>query len=153
MSAVKATFAVGLLLFGMAVFTPLLINTTQSDATAVHELSEGETENVTEHLSINAVDISSGQSGANVTIENLDTLNTSAKHLNTSESHDYKLSGDTVNVTLDSITDNNEATFTVIYPPMFGWDDEPRTFFENIEIVIVLLAGAVIIGSLAVILK
>lgn len=149
----KAAFAFGILIFGAALFTPLLVDTTQNDASSVHELEEDETQNVTDHLSINAINIDNGQSEADVTLENLDTLNTTGKHLNVSEEHEFSLSGDTINVTLNSITSNNAATFTVVYPPMFGWDGPPRLFFENMEIVIVLLAAAIIVGSVSVVLK
>lgn len=150
---IMGAVALGVLVLAMALFVPSLIDATQDDAQKTVELTEGSSQNLTERLSLTAHDISSGQSEANVTLENLVTLNRTAEHLNVSETKTLNLSNEDVEVTLDSISDTDEALITATYSPMFGWDAGPRTFVENLDLVLALLGALTILGGIFIGLK
>lgn len=143
-----AVFAAGILIFVAALFVPTFVDNTTADATDVVELSEGESTNLTDRLSIEAHDINSGQDEINTTLQNLADLNATTAHLNTSETKTLNLSNEDINVTLDSISSNDEATITAVYSPAFGWDAAPRLFFENMEMVFALLGFLIALAGL-----
>lgn len=150
---VKGIFAAGILILAVALFIPTFVDTTQGNATQVLELDNGSSVELTDKLSVGAVTVSN--TGNNATIEYTDetSLATNQTLLNVSESGNMTLSGDYVNVTLDSIPENETVRITSTYPPMFGWNAAARTFINNSEIILVMLAGITVLafaGKMAV---
>lgn len=148
-----AVFAAGILIFVAALFVPTFVDNTTADAEDVVELGEGESTNLTDRLSIEAHDINNGQNEVNTTLKNLVTLNTTTAHLNTSETKTVNLSNEDINVTLDSITSNDVATLTAVYSPTFAWDEAPRLFFENMEMVFALLGFLIALASIGAVVN
>lgn len=152
--ALKAAFAVGILLFGAALFVPPLADATQDDATETLEVNNGTDTAVTERLTAAVTDVDTAASPSHATIAytNNRTLNTTATTVDVGNTSTVMLSGDGINTTVTSIS-GETVQFDVEYPPMFGWDREARLFFENSELILVLLGAVVIVGAVAVVLK
>lgn len=153
MPKVGTAMILGLVILGIALFIPSMIDATQSDSVTTVQLADGETANVTEVLQIEASNISNGQSEANITVRNTRTFNDSQKLHNVSETKSHTVDGDTVDTTLDSIDSSNVATITVNYSPMFGWDRGPKVFFKNTPIILSLVGFLLLMGILIVVVR
>jgi len=131
--------ALGLLL-------PTLIAASTDDAENTVELVENESATLTDRLTVTADQVN--ETGDNGTIQLTDeqSLDTATAFLNESQQKNVTLSGDNITVALDDVATDGTAKITLTYPPLFAWADGPRLFMENIHIVLVGLAAAIIIG-------
>lgn len=146
MSNLGLGFAIGVLVLGMALFVPALIDASQGDASDTFELTNQSSEDLTDTLQVEVTRVNQSEDNTNVTVRDLRSLDTNSTQLDAGNATDLTLSGDTINVTADSIINASASQLTVVYPPMFAWDDGPRTFVDNLDIVLALLAMVVILG-------
>jgi hypothetical protein len=156
MPDVKDAVAVGILVLCVAVFVPTLVDGTQNDKTAIAEIEENSTFDYTDKLSVEAVSVSQSSSSATIEVRNSETFESSQKVLNASESKVYQVGGENVTATLEQLrfsTGGEYATVSVSYPPTFGFGDASKDFFENMEIVIVLVGFIIVLGVLGVVSK
>lgn len=150
----KAAFAVGILTFGAALFVPPLADATQDDATDTLEVDNGTETDITDRLTVGITEVNTTATPSYATVEytNNRTLDSVNATIDVTNSSTVTLSEDDLKTTVHSIH-GEMVMIGVTYPPMFGWDREARTFFQNIELIIVLLGVAIIVGAVAVVLK
>lgn len=147
---IKAGFAVGILVLAVALFVPTLIDGTQENASETLQLSENESRELTDTLTVRAENFSEANDNATVHFENSRTFASNSTFVNASQNGNVMLSGDRINVSLSTV-DADGATVSVSYPPMFGWDDGSRTFLEHAGLIIAMLALAIVLVMVAVV--
>jgi len=138
---------IGILILGMALFVPSLVDVTQNDAKETLSLDNQSNQELTDKLSVTVDDVVDG-SNATLTLTDDTTLETNSTTVDVGNESTLALSGDNITVGVESV-DTDSAQFNATYPPMFGWDSAPRTFMQNTEIIFILLAFLIAV-SLAV---
>lgn len=146
-------FAIGVIGLVIALFAPSAIDPVINDVSQTENMTEGETVELTDTLSLTLNDVDQGSGDANATYRAVRTQNTTFVSLNTSESKQVQLEGDNLTLTLDEIESNSDAILTASYPPVFGWDSGPRTFVENLDIIMMILVAATAIAMSLVVIK
>lgn len=156
MPDVKDAVAVGILVLSVALFVPTLVDVTQDTKQDIAQIQNQSTEEFTGRLSVRVTDVSFSGSKATVEVSNSDTLESNETTLNVSQSEQLTVGGENVTVKLenvDLITGYEYATVTVTYRPTFGFGSGSKIFFQNMEIVIVLIGFIIVLGVLGVVSK
>ena len=149
--ALKGAFVLGIFVLAVALMAPTLIDATQENDSKTLAVAENETRELTDTLSLTAESVNVTGENATILFEDQRTLDTNSTFVNTTENGNVTLSGDRINVSMDRVTDDDDAIISVSYSPMFGWSDGARLFMENAGLLIALLAGAMVIGVIWVI--
>lgn len=152
-SKLQAALALSVLSLAAALFVPVFIDATGTNSVDSAELSEGQTANITDRLSVTADVIDTTSNTANYTLRNEDTLNTTTTSLGIGSNETVSLSGENITVTHDRITSDNTTVVTLDYSPMFGWNDSARTFIQNMDIVLAALAILMILVLTTVVFR
>lgn len=151
---ILAIFAVGVLALVIAVAGPSILDPVINDSDQTLSVTGGEDYVLTDTLNVSVTDIEQGASTANATFTNLRTRNTSSTGaVAEGNSTTVTLDGDQITFEVDDITGSNTAVTTAVYPPLFGWADGPRRFMENLDIIIMILIGAIVIGMAVIMVK
>lgn len=131
----------------IAVAVPAAVSITTDDATVTYDLDIGETETVTEQLVVIVQD--SSKTDAEITLRDDKTLDSQTETLNESETQQYTVSNETVNVTLQQAGGAQaNATVAVDYPRTYGWSDGAKTVVDNLPLMLVAAGGLVVIGGI-----
>lgn len=150
---VFALFVVGVFALAIALFAPAAIDPIVNDVQQTHNMTEGETVELTDTLDVTLNDVDQGGDGINATYRAPRTQNTTFASVNTSESKTIELDGDNITITNEAIESNTDAIITSLYPPMFGWDSGPRTFIEELDTIMMILFAALAGGLLVFAVK
>jgi hypothetical protein len=143
--AVKTMLFMGVLVLATAFLVGPLSTYATTDASQTLELRQNDSVEVTDTLSVTALDVNQSNSTTQYQITDEDTLATNQTRLSVSQGSVLLLSGDNITVSLDSIESSVSVT-EVEYPPMFGWDDGPRTVISNLPIILTLIMFTALVG-------
>lgn len=146
-------FAIGVMGLVIALFAPNAIDPIINNVSHTENMTEGETVELTDTLSLTLNDVDQGNDTVNATYRAVRTQNATSVSLNVSETKSVQLDGDTLSLTLDEIESNSDAILTAEYQPVFGWDSGPRTFVENLDIIMMILVAATAIAMSLVVIK
>lgn len=152
----KNAIAVGVLVLSVALFIPTLVDGTQNENQDISEIENGTTYDVNEKLSVSVTSVNVSNNTSKVEVTNTDTLESSEKLLNVSKSKVYTIGGENVTAKLEGLRESPRgefATVTVTYPPTFGFGQASKTFFENVELMIVLVGFIIVLSVLGVVSK
>lgn len=141
--------ALGVLVLAVAVFVPTLIDATDQDTTQSVELVEGEQTDLTDNLAVRADAIANTAAGTNATIRvrSLDTLNDSTKTIDEGNTSVFVVDG--ANVDVENVATSNDSVIVrSTYDPRFGWNGGAATFFDNIGVILALLALIIVVAVL-----
>lgn len=139
--------ALGIFVLLIGLIFPTAIDASHTDATAGFELSEGENTTVTDGLRM-AVESVEGDN-ATISLTDTQTRETESQTLTIGETGTYTTNGETSNVTVESINSNNVTTSTAEYSRTYGWGDGPKTFVDNLGLILAILAFLMGVGALA----
>lgn len=153
-NTLKAAAAMGILLLAVALLVPTLANSVNDNEAQTFNLSVNETQELTDKLQVELTDTQQQAANDNATVKytNLDDLSTNKTTLNESTNDKLNLSGDTITVQVKNIS-SNAAQVRSEYPPMFGWNNGARTFYEESDTIIIGLAVAIVIVLFGVIVR
>jgi len=143
----KWGFVLAVFALATALFLPTLITSTQTTDTQSFDLQEGGVGNVTDYLAVEALNVSSSNSNATleaVDREDFDSNNTAIDVGNTST---VTLDGEDVTLGVESVDDTDSVVFNATYPPMYGFNDGVRTFYQNWEGLVVIIGAMLLIGG------
>lgn len=148
---ILVAFAVGVIGLSIALFAPQAIDPVINDLSDTTNVTEGEQKDITERLVLETENVDQGGDQVNVSFLSTKTRNvTTTGPVNVSNSTTVTLDGDSITFTPEEITGSTTADVTVEYPALFGWDDGPRTFVENLDIMLMIVFAALAV-ALAVI--
>lgn len=156
MSKVEAALALGVVVLCVAIVGPSLIDSTNNDVSETVNIYENQSDDPTDKLRVTSERVRPTQGTALIEVESLATLNSSTQQLNETESVDFVVDEQTVEVTLNAAVDGDNAEFsrlTVLYPPDFGWQDSASTLMDNMGLLIALAGFIIIGGVLAVVIR
>lgn len=139
--------ALGVFVLLIGLIFPTAIDASHTDATAGFELSEGENTTVTDGLRM-AVESVEGDN-ATISLTDTQTRESERQTLTIGETGTFTTNGETSNVTVESINSNNVTTSTVEYSRTYGWGDGPKTFVDNLGLILAILAFLMGVGALA----
>ena len=145
-----AWIALGIIALIVAVTVAPLITVLDQDLSETSDFQENEVKNVTDRLDANVTQIDTGADTATVTMMNTLELNSSTKNLNVSESKDFVLNNETVNVTLVRVSgtgSNVEARLTIVHSPFFGFQYGTQTLWDNTEILLAVLGFVMVFAA------
>lgn len=149
-NALKLAAAMGILLLAVALLFPPLADSVNNDATATYNLSTNNSQELTDKLELELD--KTGQKLANdnatITYRSLNDLNTTTATLNESTRQNLTLNNDEITATVTNVS-SDAATIETTYDPMFGFNTGARTFFEEIDTLLIALGIAAIIGLFA----
>jgi len=145
---IKAVIVFGIFVLAVSLLVPTLITATTSNQTSVLELEENETRELTEKLTTTAQKVNPPGDNATISFEDTTALKTNSTYLNATSSPNgnVTLSGDQINVSLRSVSNDSVATVSISYPPMFGWIDGARSFINESGLLIAMVSVVAIIG-------
>lgn len=150
MPNIKAAMTIGVFVLVVALVLPSIIGAADSDQTAAVEITQDETIELTDRLSIRADDVNPSGDNATLTVFNSQGLNQSQQLLNDSQTKTFVVDGYATNVTLDNtfLSEGSKRTsrLAIAYSPYFGWDSGARLFFQNLELLLVLVGGIMVLG-------
>lgn len=154
MSAIKAAFALGIIVLAAALFVPALIEATEEPATETLSLDNGTQSELTERLSVGVVGVNASATPSNATVEYTDETSfaTNSTTVDVGNESTVTIDGDNLTTGVESV-DGSTVQFNTTYPPMYGWNSGARLFFENSGLLLVALAGAMVVGLAAVAVK
>lgn len=146
---IKLGFVMVLFVLVIALLVPSLIGVGETDATDTLSMDNQTDTALTERLSVSVTDIDTDATPPAVTVEYTDetTLGTTETVVDVGNTSTVVLSGNNLTTGVEAV-DGQTARINATYPPMFGWDDGPRAFWEESGLIIALLAALVIIGIL-----
>lgn len=148
-------FAFALLVVGVALFAPQMVDVADGNAEQKEQLTVNESTQLVEGLTltIDEVNNASSPKTINATFSDEDRFITgNVTLLNETEAANVTLNGDKLWLTNEQV-DGNYTVVTAEYTPLYYWSDGPRTFVENIGIIIVLLSVVLTIGGVFVVIQ
>jgi ABC-type oligopeptide transport system substrate-binding subunit len=154
----KIAFTFGVFVLLIAMLVPTLISATDSNQTESIELNEGESTAITQRLTVTAQNVSNSGQNATFVAQSEASLNTTEYGLNVTESQTQTLDGENVTIHLRNIqspTDGSAdvATLDVTYSPFFGWNDGATAFWNNLGIIVGMVAFLMVVGLVMVAVK
>lgn len=156
MSKVTVSLALGVMVLMVAFIAPVFISGANEDSQAVIQQAVGESDNPADRLEVTTTSIDTSVPNATVEVTNLQTFNSSSQSIDETNSTSYVVDGETVTVTLESVTtDDSEdvARLTVVHSPYFGWNGSAQAVFENMGVLIALVGFIVLAGLLYVVIN
>lgn len=148
-------FAFALLVVGVALFAPQMVDVADGNAEQKEQLTVNESTQLVEGLTltIDEVNNASSPKTINATFSDEDRFITgNVTLLNETEAANVTLNGDKLWLTNEQV-DGNYTVVTAEYTPLYYWSDGHRTFVENIGIIIVLLSVVLTIGGVFVVIQ
>ena len=143
----KAIFGLGILVLVIAFLVPGMISLTSGESSTVYELNENDSVQVTDRLSLTLQDINETDLNVTVELTDLQSLQNTTATLENLSTNELQLEGENITVGVGSVYDaDTPVRIDVDYPKMYGWDAGPRTFMQNIEVIVVLIAGIMVMG-------
>lgn len=150
MPDIKSAMTIGVFVLVVALLLPAVISAADSDQSKKVELTEGETIEVKNGLAITGDDINPSGDNATVTVFNQDTLNGSTQQLNDTETKYFVVDGYNTSVSANNtfLSDNSRKTsrLTIGYNPYFNWNGGATIFFQNLELLLVIVGGIMVLG-------
>lgn len=156
MSKLKIAISLGLVVFALALFTPVLVNATEEKQTQNLRIGENRTTELTDALSVRSERVRPTQDTATIAVINTRSLNESQQQLNVTETKEYVVDGNSVNVTLNDAFEGDTqeiSRLTVEYSPTFGWVGPASLFVENLGVVLVAISFMTVIGLILVVIR
>lgn len=152
--AVEVAIVLGVCLLAVVVATPLMIDSVTTDTDSRVAIQEGEFVDLTERLKVTAQTVREPQNEVTVRYRNEQTFERIDVTLNETDPPENKtvqLSGENITASLIEIDDNSTAIVETTHSPMFGWADGPRVFFENMPVVIAMIAFVLVLAVIKVV--
>lgn len=137
-----AAFAIGVIALAIALFTVPTIDPLMNGVSETTNITEGQTEELTDRLHMDIENVSDANSTVNATFLATNTRNTTnTGDVSAGNSTNVTVDGDTIEFRVESVTGSTTADVTANYTPLFGWADGPRAFVENLDLIIVIIMG------------
>lgn len=136
--------ALGIVIIGIMVagFLPTLIDDPRQDRDLT--LTQDNNTEIIVYNQLNASVDEVTATNATITLENVDTGNTTTVIVPDGSFNETELSGDTLNVSVSRVLADTEADVTYTYPPTFGWEGGTNFIVDNLGITLIgLLSFAV----------
>lgn len=142
--------ALGLFALLIAFAVPPAISASQSTTNDTFVLAENETTTVTDGLNV-TLDAST-DGNATVVFEDTETGISETVTLNESETVNVTLNGENVTVTLDDASET-EAQVSVEYSPRYGWDAGAKTVAAHLDVILLIVAFALLFGGMGAVVS
>jgi len=146
--------AIGIFVLLLGIGLPTYITSTNTANTVGVELSEGGTNEITDSLKVTPTTVNS--SNVTVEVQETDTFQSKSKTGFIGEQLNYTISGEDVNVTIDSVHTQptlNRSVLLVEYPPTFAWDGGTKTIADNLGLLLAAVTLIIGVGAIVVVIE
>lgn len=142
--------ALGMFVLLAAFALPPAIDASQSTETRTMVLDEGETDVVTTGLNVTANDTTNTE--AVIDFEDAETGLSERVTLTEGENVTVTINDENVTVTVTETT-STDVTLDVEYSPRYGWDSGAKTVVAQLDVILVLVAFALILGAMGAVVS
>lgn len=144
---ILVAFAIGVIGLSIALFAPAAIDPVINDVSETTNVSEGGTVELSDTLQLTMEEVNQGADTINGTFLSTRTRNASTTGLiDEGNSTTVMIDGDNLTLSNDEVTGATTAVISATYPPLFGWADGPRTFVENLDLMMLVVVATLAIA-------
>jgi hypothetical protein len=148
--AAGALFGFGILVLVVGLFIAPMITDTAARAEQTVAIQDGNSANLQQNLNISAsID---NQNDATVTVTDLTTFEeNSTAELDPGENETVRLAGEDILITYDQFSQGGDyGVFTVQYPAAFQYSENVQFFYDNLQILLVIIAFMFVLSGAVV---